>query len=892
MKKLQFKTNSRHISQLGRELVTDFVTALVELIKNSYDADAYGVKIILDKPNTPQSRIVLIDTGTGMTQSDFENKWMVIGTNNKITEPYTPKGRKKAGKKGIGRFSVERLAEKVQIYSFPEFEPPYRVDINWNSFEEINIPALTQRIGILKDHQESTAAKFICNQLEYFMVTDKILQEDKDTVESILGTKSFEYPMFYKNETLRLLEDKVVPIIKKYEDIELLIGDVSSSLDTIDSQSESEVFTMLEELYIKFNLSKSQTGMILIMEGLRDEWKQRDIDKLQKELRLLVAPDFIESDPFKIELVAPEFKVEDIVLVNEILDLRYAKIDAEIFDNAQKSRIIYSDKEGKNDIVEENYEKPLLCGNLKAEIYFFLRDSANLSDAESGYNFRFAQRILDTYCGIKIYRDNFRVKPYGDIGNDWLLLDQKKVKDTHGYLVGNNQVIGVVKIGDETNPLLIDATNREGIIENEAYSQLVSFLSKCTNLISDVRRKAYLAEQEEIQKLADEKKKIDSQFENLKELYKEDDFVKQIGKLSSNDEEVSAQKIDELLETYIAHTEKKKQGIEKIQNDYNRHYSETQKAYQAKIDFQESELNLYKNLASLGMLTGSFGHETSDIVSRIQTSLLLVNLYLDNGMDINQIKDVVSIVSGDFDRIYAYSNLIVNFLRKRKRTIDSEINLSSALKEVGGFYQTIVKSFDITLNFVCEDTIEYKIKQIDFESIVINMITNAFEQVKGRENRKITVTISQSASHLIIYFEDSGTGVPEGKEKEIFRPFETTKENGIGLGLNIVKDIVEKYHGDISVKRSETMLGAKFIVTLPKGDIADILSMLCKRKGVKIIEAEICPDHVHMLVEIPPSISVSYFVGYLKGKSTLMIFERHANLKYKYGNRHFWCRGY
>lgn len=409
MKKLQFKTNSRHISQLGRELVTDFVTALVELIKNSYDADAYGVKIILDKPNTPQSRIVLIDTGTGMTQSDFENKWMVIGTNNKITEPYTPKGRKKAGKKGIGRFSVERLAEKVQIYSFPEFEPPYRVDINWNSFEEINIPALTQRIGILKDHQESTAAKFICNQLEYFMVTDKILQEDKDTVESILGTKSFEYPMFYKNETLRLLEDKVVPIIKKYEDIELLIGDVSSSLDTIDSQSESEVFTMLEELYIKFNLSKSQTGMILIMEGLRDEWKQRDIDKLQKELRLLVAPDFIESDPFKIELVAPEFKVEDIVLVNEILDLRYAKIDAEIFDNAQKSRITYSDKEGKNDIVEENYEKPLLCGNLKAEIYFFLRDSANLSDAESGYNFRFAQRILDTYCGIKIYRDNFRV---------------------------------------------------------------------------------------------------------------------------------------------------------------------------------------------------------------------------------------------------------------------------------------------------------------------------------------------------------------------------------------------------------------------------------------------------------------------------------------------------
>lgn len=77
-----------------------------------------------------------------------------------------------------------------------------------------------------------------------------------------------------------------------------------------------------------------------------------------------------------------------------------------------------------------------------------------------------------------------------------------------------------------------------------------------------------------------------------------------------------------------------------------------------------------------------------------------------------------------------------------------------------------------------------------------------------------------------------------------------------------------------------------------KQDIANVLSMLCKRKGVEIVEAEICPDHVHMLVRIPPNISVSSFMGYLKGKSTLMIFERHANLKYKYGNRHFWCRGY
>ena len=77
-----------------------------------------------------------------------------------------------------------------------------------------------------------------------------------------------------------------------------------------------------------------------------------------------------------------------------------------------------------------------------------------------------------------------------------------------------------------------------------------------------------------------------------------------------------------------------------------------------------------------------------------------------------------------------------------------------------------------------------------------------------------------------------------------------------------------------------------------KADIGQILRKLSEQKGVEIIEAEACPDHIHMLVSIPPILSIAQFVGYLKGKSSLMIFDRHANLKYKYGTRHFWCRGY
>ena len=96
-----------------------------------------------------------------------------------------------------------------------------------------------------------------------------------------------------------------------------------------------------------------------------------------------------------------------------------------------------------------------------------------------------------------------------------------------------------------------------------------------------------------------------------------------------------------------------------------------------------------------------------------------------------------------------------------------------------------------------------------------------------------------------------------------------------------------KYHIVFAPKYRRRVIYGKIRV-----DIGRIIRMLCERKGINIIEAELCPDHVHMLLEIPPKYSVADIVGYIKGKSSLMIFDRHANLKYKYGNRHFWCRGY
>ena len=96
-----------------------------------------------------------------------------------------------------------------------------------------------------------------------------------------------------------------------------------------------------------------------------------------------------------------------------------------------------------------------------------------------------------------------------------------------------------------------------------------------------------------------------------------------------------------------------------------------------------------------------------------------------------------------------------------------------------------------------------------------------------------------------------------------------------------------KYHIVFAPKYRRQIIYGKI-----KADIGQMIRKLCEYKGVEIIEAEACKDHIHMLVSLPPKYSVSQFMGYLKGKSSLMIFEKYANLKYKYGNRHFWCRGY
>lgn len=809
VRNLQFKTNSRHIGQLGRELVTDFVTALVELVKNAYDADAGSVRIKIEEANTPQSRIIITDTGSGMSQKEFEERWMVIGTSNKVSSPYTPKGRKKAGKKGIGRFSVERLAEKITLYSYTKDES-FKVSVNWNQYEEISVTGLQQRIEILRKKKDIAAAKYIANQIEYYMSL-KLKGEDQkkqETVRQKVGTVGDNYEIAFQSDFLDKLECDILPILKEKETLELRLEDIDNPLEDISDRFQEETFRELALLKSKEEKSEEKesepiTGLVMVLDSLRDNWRQKDIDKLQKELRLLVAPEFIEKDPFHIELIADQFQIPEELSVNSILDLSFAKVEAKVFDHGLRTEILYKDIEGKREKIENGYAEPLLCGDLTFELYFYLRDSVHMTNET--YNQRYAIQVLNLYSGVKIYRDNFRVKPYGDPGNDWLGLDKSKISDTHSYRVGNNQTIGVIRISDEKNPLLCDATNREGIIENEAYEQLKSFVMQAILLISEIRSKEAQKAESELKRAKEAQKK---QQEKEKQHQKNQDIQYQtlVKLLGKNKNGSTAKKI---LDYYLT-TEKR------YQEEKEKTYKRTESAYQKVVDHQETELSMYKNLATLGILASNFAHETQDIISRIQGSMafyqelapLVENAYF---------KTITENMVSDFKRISGYSSMILEFLTKKNRSPVVNLNLGEVLSGVCHLYVDMLDAFGISIEWNSTSNMVMTMRQIDLESIIINMITNAFEQVKGRARRKIRIRFVQRDMDIEMIFEDSGSGVPMENRKRIFDAFFTTKEeDGIGLGLNIVRDIVASYHGVTYVTDSEELGGAKFIAHFEK----------------------------------------------------------------------------
>ncbi len=234
----------------------------------------------------------------------------------------------------------------------------------------------------------------------------------------------------------------------------------------------------------------------------------------------------------------------------------------------------------------------------------------------------------------------------------------------------------------------------------------------------------------------------------------------------------------------------------------------------------ENELQLYRNLAALGILAGSFGHETDDAIARI---LLNIEYPKQRLFRVFPNDDDVEAAFDDLDndiwRISCYSDLLVAFLKKKKRSEAINLSFKKIIEEVVGYYQVLVEEYqvDIDIGDLEEFQCKMAMKQIDLESIIINFLTNAFEALKGVTGaRIIKISAASLEEGYCVAVEDSGKGVPENLREWIFIPLNTTKkEDGVGLGLTIVKDIVESYAGKIVIGDSAVLGGARFETFFP-----------------------------------------------------------------------------
>lgn len=586
-KEISIKVNARHVGQLGRELVTDYVTALTELVKNSYDADGEGVEVAFTNMLSGEGKIIIADTGCGFSSDDIETKWAVIGTSSKVKNPYSKKYKRRCvGRKGIGRYSVERLAEYCTLYSFTKDNKPVKYYMNWNKYEGIDFNELKQRVEILENSPDFESAKYIKRAVEYLLVSERIDIDSKNIIrEKILKNNKLDFSIFYSKETLGNIQQFLYPIYEKYNGIEERVEDIKNVVEELEGEEKELYYNKLRTLYKKIGKNKEQyyTGTFLILDSLRDNWKKEDIEKVIKEFRLLVSP-FEEKNNFSIYITAPEYDLYEVKLENNILRQRYAKVEAKIktqsIDNGERKTVFcarYADREGTIKDFSEELKKVYICGDLQITIYYFLRDASLKFD---GLKASEAKAVLDTFCGVKIYRDGFRVRPYGEEGNDWLLLDKIKISDPHGYRVGNNQVIGVVNINSDANPLLIDSTNREAIIENEAFAQLKQVVNKCINIIENHRYTQYLEERKQTKIAEEEEKRKQERGELTKTISQTKEKFSKALKNGNIDKAEKA--VSEILET-VSRDQKKEQ----------KHFENTKKEYEKKLRDSNNELRLY-----------------------------------------------------------------------------------------------------------------------------------------------------------------------------------------------------------------------------------------------------------------------------------------------------------
>jgi signal transduction histidine kinase len=717
---LTFRISPRTMQMLGRENVSSPIVAILELVKNAYDADASRVTVRFRRASTENGSIVIEDNGAGMDLEELHDKWMVISTDNKLQEPRTRRGRMKVGEKGIGRLGLDRLARRTTLITHHPNDDGLKLTIDWTRYEH-----------------------------------------DQGQLQEI------EHPL---------------EIVPKRRD--------------------------------------GRSGTILHLIGLRDRWTYQDYQALYSGLSLLVPPFETELMDFKIvfdcdeapdlsgAVTSPMHAIAQYRLVSELssdgeIHHTLTHHSGEVVEDLRRWHEAF-------DGVTEDYRPA--CGPLQFTLYFYLRGAASLR----GTGVKIAELIhfLDRFQGVRIYRDSFRVMPYGDPlgGGDWLGLNARRVQSPGGvgsfvgqWKLAENQVVGSIFISRQDNPNLYDQTNREGLVVNRAYYDLRSFVLHGIQFLELERQKRYHRE-----RAKEPEVEVRPALAAVRQQLRE-----QAQQLRKTTDDLGGTFAETETSTLLALAERT-EGLADQLESAEETYSE-----------EETERQLMLGLATLGIAMAAFGHETAQAINLVLGHAELVGQAMDYLPDEirSTVQQNLSVLIGAAERIEAWGQFALDRVSRDKRTrrnIDLNQTIETPLKAFEGMLTRRSIKPELAL---ADNLPPLRAFAMDIEAILINFITNALAALVPTPLPKRRIFVSTAydteLNTFLITFADSGRGIRDEDLDQIFNPLFSTKVDargqpvGTGLGLTIVKNVIEEYGGNIEVKGHGRLGGAEFRVMLP-----------------------------------------------------------------------------
>ncbi len=511
-------------------------------------------------------------------------------------------------------------------------------------------------------------------------------------------------------------------------------------------------------------------GTILRMGGLRSQWTERMFRRLSLRLSRLLSPFRTDKDRFVIDIQSDDFPEYSGEIRLEFLEKAPYRVEAR-FDGEQTVTIALNNR---RPVAQRwNGQGELSCGPI--DIHLFAFDLEGESIARIGPRME-VRAWLREWTGISIYRDGFRVWPYGEPHDDWLRLDQRRVNNPVEKL-SNNQIIGFIDIGRDRNPDLMDQTNREGLMNNKALDdlrRLVSFAlqsieAERQSIRHPVMRGAAAGENRTVE--------VDSITARLEKL---------------------ASKVD----TGIG------QELRSI-----KHLLQEQSLRDAAD--RKRMVEGYSDVAAIGQMTAGLLPVIPHDLRRVREELERMKAVLAHRR-IPEVRESMTGLETSLASIDETLRVISAATggTERRRTID----LVAEARSFRQLVTPLLEAHDVEMELVLQesDVLRSEIRPENLYCLLQILTANSLNWLKGTESPHIRLTLRSTVDHCEVVFSDNGPGIPTELAERIFDPLFSRKEGGRGMGLTIARQMVEAHGGSIELITDGRRRGANFLVTLTR----------------------------------------------------------------------------